>query len=245
MRAFAVVLAVSVLGACSNSDPVRVPGQCAPGAPAIELTGSVTPGEAKTYRILPFAVGAGTGRVELSYRWFEHDGPPPSPVTATVLDLGLWDPGGYRNQAAFRGWGGSRQGRIDEGDPPIFVQADAADRGFTPGAIVPGTWYAELGIPVVSPQGADYVVRVECKAASGTPPAPDRVAAGHVAHAATRWYHGDFHMHAYHSNPAGPEWPDFVAAARLAKLDFLMVTEYVTGRHWTRSARCSARIRTC
>jgi hypothetical protein len=153
-------------------------------------------------------------------------------VSSTTLDLGLWDERGYRNQAAFRGWGGSRQGRIDQGDPPIYVQADSADRGFSPGAVNPGTWFAELGIAAVSPQGADWRLRIECKAAGGVRPADDPVDPAHVASGATGWYHSDFHMHAFHSNPNAPDWDEFVAMARAAKLDFLMVTEYVTGRHW-------------
>ena len=233
MRASSFTLLTAILlSACGSSDPQLTPGVCAPGAPALERTGSVTEAQARTYQMLPFEVGAGTGRVELLYQWFEHDGPPGTPVTNTTLDLGLWDERGYRTQAAFRGWGGSHQGRIDEGDAPIFVQADSADRGFSPGRVNPGTWFAELGIAAVSPQGADWLVRIECKSASGVRPDDDPVDPAHVASLETRWYHSDFHMHAYHSNPNAPEWDEFVALARAAKLDFLMVTEYVTGRHW-------------
>lgn len=230
MRAFWFPLAISLV-ACGSSEPSTL-GDCAPGLPAFEITGSVSEADQKTYRMLPFTVASGTGRVELSYQWTDREGPPGSPVTSTVLDLGLWDEKGYRTQAGFRGWGGSRQGRIDQDRPPIFVQADAADRGFFPGPVNAGTWFAELGIPVVSPQGADYVVRVACRAGAGVEPADDAVDPAHVANVATRWYHADFHMHGYHSNPDGPEWADFVAAARAAKLDVLMATEYVTGRHW-------------
>lgn len=220
-----------LLAACGSSDPPP-PRACDPRLPAIELTGEVSAADAKTYRMLPFEVSASTGRVEVSYRWTEKSGPPPSPLTATTLDLGLWDERGYRAADAFRGWGGSRQGRIDRDDPPIFVQADSADRGFTPGPIRPGVWHAELGIAAVSPQGADYLVRVQCKAAAGTLAAADPVDAAHVARLGPGWYHGDFHMHAYHSHPKAPDWPQFIESARAAGLDFLMVTEYVTGAHW-------------
>ena len=222
---------VLLLAACGSSEPPP-PRACAPGLPAIEVTGEVGAADLKTYRMLPFEVSERTGRVELSYRWTEKSGPPTNEFTRTTLDLGLWDEKGYRTQAAFRGWGGSRQGRLDEGDAPIFVQADAADRGFTPGSVLPGIWHAELGIAAVSQQGADYLVKIECKAASGTASAPDPVDASHVARIGPGWYHGDFHMHAYHSNPNAPEWQDFVAMARAVNLDFLMVTEYVTGVHW-------------
>lgn len=231
MRAVTPVLLLLLAGCGSSPSPVRVAG-CAPGGPAVEHTGSATQADARTYRMLPFAVGPGTGRIELSYEWTERPGPPGTPVTGTTLDLGLWDEQGYRNQAGFRGWGGSRQGRIDQGQPPIFVQADSADRGFSPGRIAQGTWFAELGIAAVSPQGADWRVRIECKAAAGGRPDDDPVDPAHVASTQARWYHGDFHMHGYHSNPRGPEWEDFIAQARAARLDVLMVTEYVTGRHW-------------
>lgn len=235
MRALAP-LCLAFLAACGAERSVapRAAGTaaCAPGQPALEFTGSVTAAEARTYRMLPFEVAAGTGRVELSYQWTEHAGPPGTPVTGTTLDLGLWDEDGYRSADGFRGWGGSRQGRLDQNKPPIFVEASRADRGFMPGAIRKGLWHAELGIAAVSPQGADWLVRVECKAADGGRVREDRVDAEHVANPAHGWYHSDFHMHAYHSNPNGPEWDAFVARARAAKLDFLMITEYVTGRHW-------------
>lgn len=205
---------------------------CAPGGAVVEYSGHAGPVEAKTYRMLPFAVAAGTGRVELSYGWSESGSLPGTPLTATTFDLGLWDQHGYRARDGFRGWSGSRQGRIDQEQQPVFVEAGVADRGYLPGTIEPGVWYAELGIAAVGPEGADWIVRIECKTGGGTPLADDPVDATHIARAGPGWYHGDFHMHAYHSNPNAPDWGDFVAQARAAKLDFLMVTEYVTGQHW-------------
>ena len=218
----------------SHGPAVRAAGAsgCAPGAGPLDLSGSVAEADAKTYQMIPFEVAPGTGRVEISYQWTERPGLPATPLTSTTLDLGLWDEKGYRNPAGFRGWGGSRQGRLDQDKPPVFVQADSADRGFNPGPVYPGTWYAELGIAAVSPQGADWLLRIECKPAGGSRPAADPVDQDHVARDAPGWYHGDFHMHGYHSNPNGPTAEDFIAQARAAKLDFLMVTEYVTGRHW-------------
>lgn len=208
---------------------------CAPGNPPMELTGSVSSAETKTYRLQPFTVGASTERVEVSYQWTEKAGSPPSnPLTATTLDLGLWDEHGYRTAAGFRGWGGSRQGRIDQNQSPSFVQEDSADRGYTPGTVRPGVWTAELGIAAVAPNGADYLLKIECKLAPthNGPLVDDPVEKTHIANFAAGWYHGDFHMHGFHSNPNGPGPADFVAQARVASLDFLMVTDYVTGSHW-------------
>lgn len=239
MRILWVVLATAGLVGCSGSggsgdavEPAPDAPRCAPGEPALVFNGSVQSADAKTYRLQPFAVAPGTGRVELSYGWTEAGVLPSTPLTATTLDLGLWDEDGYRTPEGFRGWSGSRQGRIDSGQAPVFVEAAQADRGYVPGAIAPGVWYAELGIAAVSPEGADWTLRVECKAAAGNAVADDPVDADHVARVVPGWYHGDFHMHAYHSNPNAPDWDDFVAQARAAKLDFLMVTEYVTGQHW-------------
>lgn len=205
---------------------------CSPQAEALEFHGAVTPADAKTYRMLPFEVTAGTGRIELSYQWTESGVLPSTPLTATTLDLGLWDQHGYRSAEGFRGWSGSRQGRIDNDQVPVFVEAAQAERGYLPGAIEPGVWSAELGIAAVAPEGAEWRVKVECKAAAGVTPANDPVDAGHVARIVPGWYHGDFHMHAYHSNPNAPDWAGFIEQARAAQLDFLMVTEYVTGAHW-------------
>lgn len=227
-----------LLAACGGNDATRVPlvaaqaGLCAPGAAPLEITGSVSRADAKTYQMIPFTVAPGTGRVEVSYGWSDRAGPPSTPITATTLDLGLWDEDGFRSAEGFRGWGGSRQGRLDREQPPVFVEAGFADRGFTPGAINPGTWHAELGIAAVSPQGADWQLRIECKAASGATPTADPVDRAHVARREAGWYHGDFHMHAFHSQPDGPADEDFIAQSRAAGLDFLMVTEYVTGEHW-------------
>lgn len=218
----------------STPTPPAAAVNCAPGLPALEISGSAAPADAKSYRELPFVVGAGTGRIELSYGWTERSPLPSTPLTATTLDLGLWDQHGYRSAVGFRGWSGSRQGRIDNGQEPVFVEASRAERGYRPGPIRPGTWHADLGIAAVGPGGADWVVKVECKAASGGTPADDPVDRSHVARNAAGWYHGDFHMHGYHSNANAPGDAEFVAQARAAQLDFLMVTEYVTGEHWRR-----------
>jgi hypothetical protein len=235
--AFLVVLLLAACGGGGSSGgqaPGLITGvTCSDALPATELTGSVANADARTYRMLPFTVQPGTGRIEVSYRWTEKPGPPGTPAASTTLDVGIWDDGGYHNQAAFRGWGGSRQGRIDQNKPPIYIEEDVADRGFTPGPIHPGTWFVDLGIAAVSGQGADYLVRIrQCPASPGTKPPFDPVDPNHVASSQPGWYFSDFHMHAFHSNPSAPDWPEFVRMARDAKLDFLMVTEYVTGRHW-------------
>ncbi|MBR9813706.1 CehA/McbA family metallohydrolase [bacterium] len=235
----------TVLAACGSSSapaPERVaddavvigePAACAPGQAVVEMTGAVTQADAKTYQLLPVDVGAGTGRIEVAYQWTENGNTGGTPLTATTLDLGLWDSDGFRTAEGFRGWSGSRQGRLDRDTGPVFIQADVADRGYTAGPINAGTWFVELGIAAVGPEGASWLVQLQCLGAqAATVPAADPVDATHVANTAQGWYAGDFHMHAFHSQSTAPDWDDFIAQSRAGGLDFLMVTEYVTGVHW-------------
>jgi len=220
---------------------------CVPGGSPVAMTGSVAPADAKTYRPLPFDVQPGTTRVEVGYRWEDNvplPGTPASVLVQTVLDLGLWDQRGVGTPAGFRGWSGSRQGRTAQGQRAVWVQADTAERGYRPGPVEAGTWYVDLGIASVAPQGATYAVTVRCLAGPvGAPFVSQPVDAAHVANPEPGWYHGDFHMHGYHSNPNAPAWEStfdangavvekgFVDFARDAGLDFLPVTDYVTDQH--------------
>jgi len=205
---------------------------CAPGGPPVVLAGSVGAADARTYRTLPFDVTPGTTRVEVGFAWADAGAPAGAP-SRTVLDLGLWDADGVGTPAGFRGWSGSRQGRIADGQAPVWVQADTAERGYRPGPVEPGTWNVDLGIATVAPGGASWRVEVRCLAVPVGPAfVPHPVDPTHVARAVPGWYFGDFHMHGYHSNPHGPDWDRFVAYARAAGLDFLPVTEYVTNQHW-------------
>lgn len=221
----------ALLAGCASSDPPGG-GDCAE-APVTEISGTAESSDSKTYKALPFEVLPGTGRIEVSYGWTDHQGPPGTPAAATTFDLGLWDEHGYRNQQGFRGWSGSRQGRLDQDHGPVYIEATRAERGYTPGRINPGTWYVDLGIASVNSQGADWRVEIrQCPLAGGGTPADDPVDPLHVASSQPGWYHSDFHMHGFHSNPDAPDWDRFVAMARAARLDFLMVTDYVTGQHW-------------
>ncbi len=200
----------------------------------LQLAGSVSKSDEKQYLLLPFAVHAGTNRIEVNYGWQDRNPLPGNPVTQTVFDLGLWDEDGVREPAAFRGWSGSRLGKLQSAQEPVFVERARASRGYTPGPIRPGTWHVELGVAALNDAGADWRVEIRCRVADsgGAAPRPDPVDPSHVARAASGWYHADFHMHGYHSHEKGPDAADFVAQARAAGLDILMVTDYVVGTHW-------------
>jgi len=229
--ALAVLMAAGVPALASEGGSAPTCGS----EPTI-LTGTVSSEQLHEYVMLPVEVPEGAERIEVSYAWVDRPlagavALPSTPLTATVLDLGLWDEDGYRAVTGFRGWSGSRGGR--SADKPVYVQADAADRGYLPGPLGAGTWWVELGVGAISPSGADYTVTVRCVAAHIAPAvARGAVDPNLVVSTEPGWYHGDLHMHGYHSNARGPSWADFAQQARAAGLDFLPVTDYVTSAHW-------------
>lgn len=229
----AAVLPAAGLGAAPEDVPT-----CAPEGEPVVLTGEVTPNDARAYELLPVEVAAGTTRIELGYAWSDRGAAglpaaPSTPLTQTVFDLGLWDAAGPFEAEGFRGWSGSRQGKLHDGQPAVVIQADRADRSFRAGAIEPGRWHVELGIAAVGPGGADWRVEMTCSSpAVGEAAAADPVDPDHVARAEPGWYHGDFHAHGFHSSTGGPMWPELVEHARDAGLDFLPITEYVIPWHW-------------
>ncbi len=234
-----IVLLAAGLNACNQGG--RVPALsneaavCAPNRTIdFQANGSVSPADEKHYRLIPVDVPDGATGIEFGYGWADRLDPVSTPLTQTVLDLGAWDADGYREAAGFRGWSGSRQGKLHEGQTPIFITAGGADRGYLAGPIEAGTWHIEVGFAAVGPLGADWYVegRIHCDAVSIPKPPPDPVDAQHVANPQAGWYRGDFHMHGFHSNPNGPSPSELVSQAREAGLDVLMITEYVTGRHW-------------
>ena len=229
-----VSAAVGSAGAGRASPPGDVPS-CLPGGPVVEHHGTVPGGVDPHYLELPFDVAAGTTRVEVGYRYGDRQPALPStPFTQTVVDLGLWDADGVGTPAGFRGWSGSRQGRLHAGQPPVWVDRSTAERGYRPGGIEPGVWHVDLGIAAVAPGGATWEVEITCSgppAGSDAPFTESPVDAAHVAVDRAGWYHGDFHMHGFHSHAQAPTWPRFVEYARAAGLDFLPVTEYVTDQH--------------
>ena len=113
------------------------------------------------------------------------------------------------------------------------MQADTAERGYRPDPVEPGTWNVDLGIAAVAPTGATYAVTVRCLDPEVGPPfVADPVDPTHVADDEPGWYLGDLHMHAYHSNPRGPDRPTTWSSTPVAAgLDFLPITEYVTNQH--------------
>lgn len=228
-----LVVASLVAGVSTHSaaQSAAAPPDCRPGGPPIETSGPLTSEDANTYLELPVAVGVRTTRIEVGYSWTSagHD----SDADKTVVDLGLWDEDGTHAPAGFRGWSGSREGKVAEGQAPIFVQPDVAARGYVPGPINPGTWSVELGFGAVHSAGASWSATIRClDVAVGPVWTPDPVDPTFVARDEPGWYRADLHLHAFHSNLEGPDPQKMVEFARKAKLDIVPVTDYVTDTHW-------------
>ncbi len=220
------ISATDVGAQTSGTTAAAGPPTC--GADPVTMTGAVTAADMKTYQMHPFVVPAGTAQVEVSYTW--------DPVAKGVIDLGVYDNDGTAGPAAFRSWAGSRQGRIDKDMAPVVITPDRNERTVSVGPIDPGRWNVELGIAAVD-EGATLNWKVVLRCPPG-PPAPllaaDPVDPTHVAKDQAGWYAGDFHLHAFHSSPDGPDPEAMLAKARAAGLDFVPVTEYVTPAHWDR-----------
>ncbi len=223
-------LATAALDALRRRRWAGPPPVVEPDGPDVVVRGTAFPDDERRYLLVPFEVRGRPARLEVDYEWeplglLLGD----NPLAKTVLDLGVWDEHGYREAAGFRGWSGSRHRRV-------WIEAGAAQRGYRPGPLGEGTWHAELGIAAVGPTGAGWTLRVRSRSVGREPArvlAPDPVDAAHVARPEPGWYHGDLHMHSWHSHPEAPEPEEFVAFARAAGLDFLPITEYVVGHHWT------------
>ena len=254
----ALAAAVAALGAClamagaaSAVAPLACPGD--PIEPDRVITGEFDRAQQGSYVLVPFDVPDGTTSVRVKYC---HD-QPETPANAQLkhtLDLGLYDPG-------FRGWGGSShpdvtitpQGFSSEeeykADPKGHVPGRTT-RGFRPGPIPAGRWAAELGVAaVVSREEGDldgkvaWRVEVELSsdpafAAQPYEPAPydTRVDRGQ------NWYAGDLHVHAEHSSLGDATMSEvFDYAFGDAKLDFVMLSDYVTDTGWGEVGRYQPR----
>lgn len=213
----------------AKSPAVSVAPSC--GEQTLRLQYDYTPDQTKSYAYLPFEVPANSKRIEVEYSWTDRSSLPSTPLNGTTVDLGLWDQRGL--QQGFRGWGGSRQGRLEGDTGPVFIEASNADRGFEPGPIEAGTWHVELGLAATGDAGADVSVELRClKTASSNIRSPGALLDdAFVARNSPGWYAADFHIHGYHSNPRAPDYPEVADMARAAGLDILMLTDYVTARH--------------
>jgi PHP domain len=176
------------------------------------------------YRYLPFDVGPGARAVtvELAYD-----------RAAAVLDLGVFDPAG------FRGWSGGAR-------PGFVITPAAATPGYLPGALPAGEWRVVLGLYRVPAGGVDFTLEVRLGAAAPPPAPPPRPLPARPGRRALpaapgrRWLAGDLHAHTVHSDGALTV-DELACLARGRGLDFLAVTDHNTVSHHAELAAAAAR----
>lgn len=183
------------------------------------VTGEITGGDHQTYKAIPFDVPPGVERITVRLTYDK--------ANRTVVDLGLFDP------ERFRGWSGGARDRFT-------LSASDATPGYLPGALPPGRWHVQLGIPNAR-KDSRSAFRVEIFFDRGEA----RNASAAIADAPLKtgpgWYRGDLHMHDAHSDgscasQSGKRIPcplyRTVAAAADAGLDFIAVTDHNTSSHF-------------
>lgn len=217
-------IAETVLPKVAFAAPAPQPSNGATPAPADQtrtVTGHFPPNTPDWY-YLPVEVPEGVREIEVVY---SYDRPTePADVYGNACDIGMFGPEGYElgNSRGFRGWSGGFRDRFT-------ISAGAATPGYLPGPITPGTWHVILGPYTISPQGLNYRVDITLRFGPADPPfVPNPAPATAPAKARGKsWYRGDCHLHTVYSD--GHRTPDeLVAAARAAKLDFMVSTEHNT-----------------
>jgi len=194
--------------------------------PDLVLRGSLDGDDIHTYRMLPFTVPAGTGRITVKFDYSGHD------KERTTIDLGLLGPDGFHGQDGFRGWtGGSKQ---------LFTVATSdATPSFLPGPIRPGRWTLLLGIPNIRKDShATYTASIWFNRPDD--PAWEPAVLNPPLRTQAGWYRGDLHMHTAHSDGSCPSQsgkrvpcPLFLTVQAAVKrgLDFIAITDHNTSSH--------------
>ena len=239
--------------------PESCPGD--PINPTMTRTGEFASELEGGFALLPFAVPAGTTQVRVKY-CFDQPEAPTNQQFRHTLDMGLYEPREREDLPwgipEFRGWGGSSHPDVTLTAEGFSAEADRrkhvpgkTQRGFRPGAIEPGDWAVELGLAsIVSQEEGDsagvvgYRVEIELRsnpefADEPYVPAPYDSA---PARSEPGWYAGDMHVHAEHSALGDALMSDvfkfaFGAPPDGAGLDFITLSDYVSGAQWDEIGR--------
>jgi hypothetical protein len=265
----AVGLAALCLPAgASAAAPAACPGAAI--APAQVITGEFGTNLQGGFVMVPFDVPAGTTLIRVKYCYDQPDIQVPGSPVGNTLDLGLYEPLHAGNSVwatdEFRGWGGSSHPDVQvspEGfasesfylSNPKGNQPGKTTRGFKPGPIPAGRWAVELGVASVTPLALgdlDEKVawRVEIALSSEASNADEPYAPAPYdstpAKSGAGWYAGDMHVHAEHSNlGAATMRRTFDHAFKPlalggAGLDFVTLSDYVSGTAWPEIGRLQA-----
>lgn len=185
---------------------------------ALHAAGELAPSDSKGYRLHPFRVPEGAGRLRLSLS-YDPGGEQPH----SLLTLSLFDPAGFRGA-----------GHRFAPRQTIELDASEATPGFLPGPLPSGEWLAEVDVhSVVVPPGGEschYELAVEVfEGPDGAGPRPTPPAAPRAATAARprRWLAGELHLHSDHSDGL---WTteEMAERARGRGLDFMFLTDHNT-----------------
>jgi hypothetical protein len=258
LRPALAALMLLLPAASAQAAPLTTPCSGRAITPDKVITGEFGTELNKSYVMLPFDVPQGTTAVRVKYCWDRPEGG----TQRHTLDLGLYEPlkqgDTVWGEREFRGWGGSShpdvtvsaEGFSPEEDytanPRIEVPGKTT-RGFLPGPIKPGQWAVELGVAAVIPQAdgdADGKVgwRVEIEFADDPAFADEPYKPTPYDRRPVRrtpgWYQGDLHVHAEHSAYGNATMSStfkyaFAPVAQGgAGLDFVTLTDYVSGSAW-------------
>jgi len=236
-------------------------------APDRVITGRFGTDLSKKFVMVPFEVPRGTTAIRVKYCWDRPEGG----TLRHTLDLGLYGPRRGASPLwgvdEFRGWGGSSHPDVTLSAEGFSTEAQytatprveppgKTTRAFKPGPIEPGLWAVELGVAAVIPQsGGDtdgrVAWRVEIDFANDPAFAdePYRPAAYDTqpARAKPGWYAGDMHVHAEHSaygDATMTETFDYAfrsLAQGGAGLDYITLSDYVSGTGWGEIGRYQSR----
>ena len=254
----AVLVALAVLAVSVPSASAAAPDPCPgdPIAPDQVFTGEFGRDLVKSYVLVPFEVPAGTTAVRVKYC---YDQPEINPQQKHTIDLGIYQPRGALaapwGPDQFRGWGGSSHPDVTvspegfsteeqyKASPKGHVPGKTT-RGFRPGPILPGQWAAELGVAAVIAEGdangsVGWRVEIELSNDPAFADEPYKAAPYSTKPVKRRraWYKGDLHVHAEHSALGDATMNEvfgyaFGARPGGAGLDFLTLSDYVSGGAW-------------
>jgi hypothetical protein len=186
----------------------------------VVLEGTLTAADRLRWLERPFAVPAGTARVDVETS-FTHA------AEGVALEFGLYDPVRFRGASRFS-------------KTTFFVARTTATPSYHPGDLQPGTWRLLIGVPTIRDGiTARYRVIVRLTPEGPSQPSPTTLAAAGAT--GPRWYQGDLHTHTSHSDGfgcadgrggTGPCSVQQVAEAALRRgLDFVAVTDHNTTSH--------------
>ena len=194
------------------TSPVLAPGHVS------EINLAITPADkARTpFLEVPFQLPSDVTRLDVGFEYAKAED--------CALDIGILDSRAtdYPTRCGFRGWSGSARNEF-------FVATDAATPGYYAGPMPPGSWKLLLGMYRVPDSGVAVRLTLKADASPREAFATPRPAAPRRDHPG--WYRGDLHCHTHHSDARGA--PELLAeSARLARLDFLAVTDHNTTSQW-------------